>query len=357
MDKIPVVEIGGTARARGAAHGEALRALIAERDASWREWLALRSGQAPERFIDAFLGGTRFLPAIERWAPELLEEVRGIAEGSGLPYDRVLAAQFMDEEWWFTAALPRPHHCSSLAAADPQTGRALAAQTMDLPAWTDGFQALLRIRGTEPESDALVLTMAGMIGLCGITGGGLGLCVNTLSQLRSNPEGLPVAFVARRALAQADRAAAVAFLSTVPHASGQNYILADRTGVTDLECSAAGAAEYRIPGFERMVWHANHPLASGDLERDRPAAEDVNSLCRGDTLSRLLREGDRVPSLEQIKTVLANRDHDEHPISRPRSERSRFFTFAGVIWSIGEAPIAEVAPGPPCSVPFRTYRL
>ena len=357
MNHIPVVEIGGTARARGAAHGEALRALILERDARWREYLGMRSGRTAEQFIDSFLGSTRFLPAIERWAPDLLPEVRGIADGCGLPYERILAAQFMDEEWWFTSRLPNPHHCSSLAAAAPETGRALAAQTMDLPTWTEGFQALLRICGAEPEGNALVLTMAGMIGLCGVTAGGLGLCVNTLAQLRSNPEGLPVAFVARTALAQADRAGAVRFLARVPHASGQNYILADRTGVTDLECSAAGATEYRVPGIRNMVWHANHPLASSDLQTDRAVVDDVNSMCRGDTLSRLLGEGDRLPGIDQVKAVLANRDHGEHPISRQRSEQSRFFTFAGVIWSIGPDPVAEVAPGPPSSVPFRTYRL
>jgi predicted choloylglycine hydrolase len=37
-----------------------------------------------------------------------------------------------------------------------------------------------------------------------------------------------------------DRAAAHAYLASVPHASGQNYLIGDSVGIADYECSAAG---------------------------------------------------------------------------------------------------------------------
>ncbi len=70
--------------------------------------------------------------------------------------------------------------------------------------------------------------------------GGVALCCNTLSQLPIHRQGLPVAFAVRGVLECDDRAAAHAYLASVPHASGQNYLIGDSVGIADYECSAAG---------------------------------------------------------------------------------------------------------------------
>lgn len=356
MSVLHVLEISGSPRERGWGHGEELRDLVRERDRRWRTALEDAAGVSSDIFIERFLQETRFVPAIERWAPDLLDEVRGLAEGSGLPYDSVLAAQFMDEEWWFVEQFKGLHHCSSLGARDPGGRRALAAQNMDLVTWTDGLQTLLRMRGPGQDDETYVLTMAGMIGLCGTTPR-LALCVNTLGDLRSRPDGLPVAFVARTALAQGTRKAAVDFLGRVPHASGQNYVVVDAEGVTDLECSAGGAAE--VPGGD-LVWHTNHAIASSDRDRepDETAPGRRNSRCRMASLDGRLGGAGAV-DVAAAKQVLSARDDPGFPVSIPaffaKERGTGFFTFASVVYEVGDSPAVYVAPGAPCTVPYRTF--
>lgn len=359
MTTLATIEIGGSPHERGLAYGAGLRALIVARDRAWREAITRGTGLAADDFLAGFLAGTDFLPEIERQTPQLLDEVRGIAEGCGLPFEAIYAAQLMDEEWWFSEMLAgRREHCSSLGSHDAAASRSMLAQTMDLPNWNDGFQVALTIRDLEPGLDAIVLTMAGMIGLNGMNSAGLGVVVNTLAQLRCNPKGLPVAFASRGVLRHRTHDAAIAFLQGVHHASGQNFIIGDRQLVSDHECSAAGAFAF-VPERSRrgLVWHANHPLAS----KDRSARADAGALVASDenTHGRMAvldhqLQGRKAPlGVIEAQLLLANRDNPRHPISRRLGENgSHAFTFATVVWDLGPEPVAHIAPGPACTTPF-----
>ncbi|MEZ5775603.1 MAG: C45 family peptidase [Hyphomicrobiaceae bacterium] len=366
------LEISGTPRERGIAYGRGLAGLIRERDAAWRHAIEARDHMPADAFIARLLGATDFLPAIERFVPDLLEEVHGIAEGAGLPFDAMLAAQLMDEEWWFSSAIAPEHqhehhaHCSTLGSLDRAGGRAVVAQNMDLIGWMDGFQVALTIRDEATGLDQIVLTVAGMIGLCGLNSAGLGLGVNTLADLNVSRTGLPVAFLARGLLARRSHAEAVAFLASAPHASGQSYILADRGEISCHEGSAAGVARYQpANGPADTVWHTNHALASTDwhLTADGHHVEAAvalgeNSRCRMEALDRRLAAAQRPLDVATAATVLADRSDGRHPVSRRASGHAAAgFTFASVIWELDETPSAHMAPGAPCTRAYEPVAL
>lgn len=359
MASFAFLEISGPPRERGRRYGEGLRRVILERDRRWRQEITAATELPADRFIADFLAQTRFLPAIERWTPDLLEEVRGIAEGSGLAYEAVLAAQFMDEEWWFQQS--RNHHCSSFGARREQG--TIIGQTMDLPSWMDGFQTLLLVRGTAPDSDAYVVTVAGMVALMGMNSRGLGIGVNTLLQLRHSAEGLPVAFVTRGLLARPDFEAAVTFLQSVPHASGQNYVVGDPRQVGSFECSAAGAHRHVPEPTGRRVWHTNHPLANGDIAEDRSGPAWLqfrrNSEARYAALDRRIGENADVTTALARET-LASRDDAEFPVSQaldvsPGQQSAAFFTFAAQIAELSDEPVLWAAAGAPSTHAFARY--
>jgi len=371
MATLAVVEIGGAPRERGRQHGRQIKALVRERDRRWRAEIESYLSIPADRFIDRFLADTRFVPAIERHAPDLLDEVRGIAEGADLAYDAVLAAQFMDEEWWYSLGLKQrqggedAQHCSGLASLTPGGG-ALLAQNMDLARWSDGLQALLLIRDAAPGIDAYVLTMAGMIGLCGVNSAGLGLTVNTLGDLASATDGLPVAFVSRTVLAQSSYDAAARFLGRIRHASGQNYILSDGRQLGDFECSTDHAIAFAPAGAAPgCVWHTNHALANRDLAP--PSASEAAERSRRNTRGRMSaldrRLKGRSAPLDQdvVREALASQDDPESPISATTESADRrksgFFTFASVIWEIGPEIAALVAPGAPSAFDYQRFRL
>lgn len=362
MASLPVIELSGSPRERGRAHGEDLRGLVRARDARWREEIETACATPADAFIERFLAETRFIPAIQRWTPALLDEVLGIAEGAGLPYERVLACQLMDEEWWWSEPLQQRHHCSGFAALG--RGGALAAQNMDLGSWMDGFQALLHIRDRALGLESYVLTCAGMIGLCGMNSAGLGLCVNTLLDLNHRDDGLPVAFVSRGVLEHRSLAEAAAFLNAVPHASGQNFMLADPGALADFECSAAGAV--RLPlATPTRVCHTNHALASRDLDPAHTGKgwEDAarNSRARLAAVECHVGYPEQSIDLSLAKTTLASKDDARDPVSRLKQRADgkavKMFTFASMIWELGAEPVAHVAPGAPCSHAYESYRF
>jgi isopenicillin-N N-acyltransferase like protein len=333
-----IVECRGDGRERGRAHGEALRERIGGLLERWDADVAARLGRPPGTLVSALVETTGFVAAIERHTPDLLEEVRGIAEGARVAFDRVLALNLMDEEWWFTAP-SAPRDACTLVAVGPAQGRpTVLAQNMDLPELMDGAQAILRDDDGAGGGGA-VLTAAGMIGLTGVSSAGLGVCVNTLAMLNHSRDGLPVAFVMRGTLAQGSVNGAARFLARVPHASGQHYALADPTAVAGYECSAAGAVRSDDAGGR--FCHTNHPLKSTDLDPSLPAEGREDSHVR---LAAIESAAPQVAMGADCERALADREAPLCVIPEPGKP---WMTFGSIWAELSDAPRVRIAPGPP----------
>src|SRR4051794_5914982 len=111
-----VLLLEGSAHERGLTHGKALRSEIHEVVRLWKADLEAQFKMDADAFIARFLERTRHLEAIRKWTPELLDEVRGIAEGSGIGFDTMLVFQLVDEYWANGGAIAR-EHCSGLGIA------------------------------------------------------------------------------------------------------------------------------------------------------------------------------------------------------------------------------------------------
>jgi len=333
-----IVECRGDGRERGRAHGEALRERIHGLLERWDTSAVARLGQPPQTLVSGLVETSGFVAAIERHTPDLLDEVRGIAEGSNVAFDRILALNLMDEEWWFTAPT-EPRNACTLIAAGPTEGRpSVLAQNMDLPERMDGAQAIVRYDNGKGDGGT-VLTAAGMVGLTGVSSAGLGVCVNTLAMLNHSRDGLPVAFVMRGALAQSTVAGASKFLTRVPHASGQHYALADPTEVAGYECSAAGAVR-SDPGNGRLC-HTNHPLRSTDLDPAVPSEGRGNSHVR---LAAIEAAAPDVTTGADCERALADRDAPLCVVAEPGHP---WLTFGSIWAELGASPQVRITPGPP----------
>ena len=97
---LPLLKISGGPRERGRAHGEAFREEIGTLLPAYFDYLdrTSRSGGVDQLTAARALeiAGTYHEPA-EAYASELLNEVRGIAEGANAPFEEVLALNaFLD---------------------------------------------------------------------------------------------------------------------------------------------------------------------------------------------------------------------------------------------------------------------
>lgn len=368
----------GDGRTKGRALAAARGLAIREAMTSWRNGLAAKG----VTHVDGYLGDLmeRLMPfaGVAALMPGVADEMRGLADALALPIDDLYAYQCHDEEFWHAIdrgllsgarAPDAANRCTALAARSQADGasRVWLAQNLDAGPWNEGREMLLDI--DDGGRRALVFTFAGVCGVNGVNGDGLAVCVNTLIQLRPAAFGLPVALVVRGLLAQPDLAAAERFLRSVPHGSGQNYLVADPRGFASFECSSDGVARIDSSAGGRAVGHTNHPLLSQDfaphwtkLSRTDPATCDsatADSQARLDTLNGLLSGLSPGFGAAEVQAVLAFRSHARHPISReaeptgPRSAIGR--TVASMVFETAPEPRMHLAMGPPSREPFRAY--
>ena len=348
------VRLSGAPFARGRAHGQALAGQVRAHLDAWQGALAAAGVGEPNAYVAGLLRQTDFVSAIRAHTPDLMEEVEGVAAGADAPFELVFALQMLDEEWAHRVrtrrSAGRMEKCSSVAIAGPDG--AWIGQNMDLGTYTDGAQAALAIDAEGGQPAALVFTSAGMIGLMGVNAAGVGVCVNSLPQLPSAPEGLPVAFVLRRLLQATSLAEAADLALSLPHATHQHYVIAVARGVRSFEASSEGVAEYRPPRPDRVL-HTNHPLAWPDGPDDPGYLE--NSRARLAALTARLAEAPA--SFEAIADALSSCDDPRHPVCRPAGAGplAPFTTGSMISRLAADGAAGWISPGPPSEAGYRRF--
>lgn len=348
----------GTAFERGLQHGQSLKTEIQESIRRWKGTLANEYGRKPDDTIRRFLDATNFMPAMERWTPGLLDEIRGIAEGAESSFETVYTFQLLDEMWNNADAIIG-EHCSSLGFRASKGVPTWVAQNIDVEAFRDGHQVVLHIQDPDTEIESFVITSAGVLGFNGMNSHGVGICCNGMMQVPSSSTGLPVACVLRGALQKKVSNEAVAFIREVSHACGQNYLVGGREDVVSLECSANNVVRFQPEDSTYAIWHTNHPLATDDLQpwyRQAMETNDlhpfvINSRTRLESLKRQISSLPKA-SVEGIHSILASKEDATHPIcgsGKPGELYTEFemMTFASTIMELSATPQLHVAMGPP----------
>ncbi len=101
-DQLRFVELSGTPYERGYTHGKLLKQEIQEVIRLFKEDIKQTTNEDPDQFITAFLDYTDYRTAIEKWTPSLLEELKGISDGSGVDLETIFMHQLGDEYWFNT---------------------------------------------------------------------------------------------------------------------------------------------------------------------------------------------------------------------------------------------------------------
>ncbi|NTV80902.1 MAG: hypothetical protein HGA24_05710, partial [Candidatus Aminicenantes bacterium] len=219
--KLRIVDLeGGTPYHMGLVHGRTLKGEIRELVKRWKADIEKTYEVPADDFIAEFLKKTDFKPAISRWTPGLLDEVRGIADASGVDFDTMYAYQLIDELWAIGPDV-MPAKCTTVAAGKRGDKPAYVAQTLDIPEFYHGYQTVLRVRDDKEGVESLVFTIPGVIAANGLNDRSVGVCVNAVTQLAYSTKGLPVDFVIRGILRQKTFEQAVDFLQRVQPAAPQ----------------------------------------------------------------------------------------------------------------------------------------
>jgi len=306
--------------------------------------------------------GARALDAIDGWAPELAQEIRGIAAGAGVAVEEVAALNARTE----VLALARAAgagpgaggrgECSAVVALGGPGAEPVAGQNWD---WYAGLaDGWLVWEIPRPDGRRTVtLTEYGIVGKIGINSSGVGCLFNILHHRwdGAGAAGVPVHVIARRLLDEADdvaAAVAIAGSARVTASTAITVVGGERAGKAAVTLEAwPGGPDRVLPGADGVLLHTNHFLAPGPaLEDTEPAAPD--SLARYEVLRRRLAGRGRDATPDLLASVL--RDHTgggnfaicSHPPAGADGEQE-FQTLASVRLDFAACDL-DVTDGPPC---------
>ncbi len=339
---LPVANLTGEGYALGLQHGQFFKKEIGLLVAKWKASVENDLKQPADSVVRAFFDYAHFDEAIKQWTPELYEEVRGIADGSGQSFHDIMVQSLLDEFWVWQDA--NKHHCSGIGVPARNGKPAYIAQNMDLEAYTEGFQVLLHLVATDKNPEQYILTYPGCIALNGLNEAGVSACMNTLMQIKANATGLPVAFIVRGILNRTKRDEVLQFIQNVPHASGQNYLLGIRDEVFDFEASAHKVVRFDPQNANGTVYHTNHALANDDLKDWFKNPKQGNSSIR---LASVQGRIQNLPAVkdEDMKAALRAKDDPKNPVCRAFDQGGG--TFASVVMTLSGNPRLQITAGPP----------
>ena len=184
--------------------------------------------------------------------------------------------------------------------------------------------------------------------------------MNTLMQLKASVTGLPVAFIVRHILNSTDKNDLLNFIQTVPHASGQNYIIGIKDEVFDFEVSANKVVRFDPKNANGTIYHTNHPLVNNDVKdwykKYVPSlavkpAENNSSIRLTAVRNRLA--GNPVIDDSLIKEALRSKDDSNNPVCR--APKNGGFTFGSVIMTLSGQPFLQVTSGPPDESEYKRF--
>ncbi|PKV51404.1 acyl-CoA:6-aminopenicillanic acid acyl transferase [Aquimarina sp. MAR_2010_214] len=349
------VSFSGTGYKLGLQHGTQLKEEIGAIVKAWKMNTSEKLGKNANKVIADFFEYSNFTKAIKEWTPELYEEIIGISDGSEQSFRDIFILNLLDEFWVYVNNIHN-HHCSGLGVPAMNGSPGYLSQNMGLENYTDGFQILMKLERTKKRPEQLILTHPGLIALNGLNENGVGVCVNTLIQLKANTHGLPVTFIIRRIINTSEKNEILNFIRKVNHASGQNYIVGIQGEVFDFEASANKVMRFVPSNKNGIVYHTNHPLVNDDLKpwfvAHNPKFLNEQHSLNTDSHHRFRAIEKRMATRNEINKytlidVLRSKDDEKNPVCKTNNENGQGFTFASVIMTLSGKPYLRITPGPP----------
>ncbi len=346
----PEIEIEGAAYERGRQYGARAAAAIRQNAATYQRLIAYH---AERRRQETLAAARAFGPILESHAPDLLEEMRGIADGAGCDLEDVLLINARSE------LMGTMDECTALAAGPAMTAAedVLLGQNWDWYTAVEAEPVLLRIR--QPgRPEILTLCEAGQVGKIGMNGAGLGVCLNFLSHAHRG-QGVPIHVILRQMLGKAHLGAAIRAAYGVPRGGAANVLLAHAAGeILDLELTATDADF--LYGDDGWLVHTNHFESPRLRSGDTGLTTSMSTLARAARARRLLAGARGEVTTEAFQAILRDHTYGAYAICRhaepgePKLEQTE--TRASVIMDLA-ARTMHVAGGQPCREDYRAYAL
>ena len=359
----PLIEIAGRPQERGMAYGRAAAARIKRSVQLYAEQMRGMGFGWDE--VRAIVQG--FVPSMENYAPDLLEEMRGIAAGADCAFEEVALvncrtevvqigerrAQDREAKDGCTGAIVLPE-----ASADKSL---IHAQNWDWKPECVDTAIVLRVRRKDGP-DILTFTEAGGLARSGFNAAGLAITANYLESDRDFRQlGIPLPLIRRRFLESSHLADGIRIVATTPKSIANNMMLSTAEGFgIDFECAPDEA--FALYPEDGLLIHANHWTSAVALSKLKDAGIDSvpDSFYRDYRVrAALKRKAGRI-AVEDVKAALFDDFAAPYAVCRPPHKDGPSHSISATVAMIVMQPALsrmQVAPMPALNRGFTTYVL
>jgi isopenicillin-N N-acyltransferase-like protein len=213
------------------------------------------------------------LPAIRRLSPVVLDEMEGMAEGSGRRLEEIVLIS-LHEELWHRGELPPVEHCTATAVGPPATrdGNTYVAESWDwFPQLYGRSQMLLWQRGEGPS--VLSYSYPGLWIGAGLNSAGIALCWTSVGGIRTPrlSVGVPTYALLAHLLYQPTLEAVVGEAQRAGQAGWFTFVLADGRGqLLNIEGSPEKIVIERDRGSMVRVYYGSREMTQTPPGRPVP---------------------------------------------------------------------------------------
>ncbi len=346
-----IIKCSGTPYEIGFAHGSGAADEIHANVVLYTDFFQDR---AKIHWEEARKRASAYIPLLTAKYPEILEEMKGIAEGAGrgLTMEDILTLNARSELGLTNVA----DGCTCISQQGPE-GRIFLAQNWD---WLVVNLVVLHIIPNDSPLQMQFMSEAGLVGKIGLNSAGVGTLLNGILAGAKSKDKFPIHILLRRILQFAstfDEAHAI--MEEYGLASTCNIVVADAKGnAGSVECSPHGNAVIPLHGETfPFVGHTNHlysehrPVAA----KDHPEDNSFARLARLEELTRQDNEKGVPPSFDAIRTRLCDQQGAPDSICLGTPTESdvgldRVTTVSTVIMELSSG-VAQLTLGRPCENP------
>ena len=343
-------ELSGTPYEIGFGHGTKAKSYIMRSIGMYKEMFLTTCGV---QWADAKTVSRKYMPYIKQFDPDILEEMRGIADGADLDLEDILALNARSEVLMtMTPKSVTPvDGCTNVAVTPERStnGHTLLGHNWDWKEMAKNSVILLKIHQNN-KPDILMITEAGIIGKFGVNSAGIGVAMNALST-PSDANGVPLHCILRGILNSSTLTEAYSSITRFRSACAANYMLASACGEI-FDCERM-PDDFELIYPEDCILHHANTVTSEKLKLKYPDNMyliGASTYLRHYRAGKLIRQHEKV-GVDEIKAVLS--DHADYPDAicshphEPRHGETVWSTIFNLIIDLTERSM-EISVGRPC---------
>lgn len=361
MENFPLVEIEGTPYEIGYQHGSIFKEKVAGTIACYQEMFMDYSGLEWERAKEL---SKRFKDIICEYNPDYMEEIKGVADGSGFEFEDILALNCRSELVFVGNEMDKTDGgCTSIGISSDvgAEGDAFLAHNWDWKTSQRASMIMMKIHQKNGKPDIFMITEAGIIGKTGFNSAGICLFLNALSTDQA-PKGLPLHLAMRGILDCETLAEAIAAATRFQLGCCANFMIGHRNGeCVDIEIENE-AFDVLYPKDGILV-HTNHFISSRlpvAPRKDTSKQKFADTFIRLGRADKLLRK--KKTDITEVDIMAVLSDHIEYPSSicrhdDPKAPKGkRMGTVFSMVVNLTQGKI-YFCKGNPCEETYEEYSL